>query len=80
MIKNHHLTDLKAREDFETSIIYLAETISMMDNIGIGADCLAYKIYGEIFDNLGVSEDDIQPLLTEYHVGLWKAEKLLNMK
>ena len=79
IIKNHHLADLKAREDFETSIVYLAETVSMMDEIGIGADGLAYKMYEEIFDNLAVSKDYIQQLMTEYRVGLWKAERLLNV-
>ena len=77
MINNHHLNDASAREDVETCIVYLADTISRMVGIGVGSDGLAYKFYEDIFDNLGVSEADIQHFMAEFQMSLNKAERLL---
>ncbi|BBO68100.1 HDIG domain protein [Desulfosarcina alkanivorans] len=67
-IRNHHLSDPGAREDLETVIIYLIDTVSRMAHTGIGADGLAYRVYDEIFGRLGVSEADVKDLLTEFHL------------
>lgn len=77
MISNHHLNKADARKDVETSIVYLADTIARMVGIGVGADGLAYKFYDDIFDSLGVSEEDIQNFMIEFKLSLNKAERLL---
>ena len=77
MIRNHHLNEAAARSDVETAIVYLADTISRMVGIGIGADGLAYKVYEDIFDNLGISENELQRIISEFHSYLNKAERLL---
>ena len=77
MISNHHLNEEAARKDVETSIVYLADTVSRMVGIGIGADGLAYKVYEDIFDNLGVSEEDVQQIVADFKVSLNKADRLL---
>jgi HD-like signal output (HDOD) protein len=77
MISNHHLNEKTARDDVETSIVYLADTISRMVGIGIGADGLAYKVYEDIFDKLGVSEEDVQQIMADFKVSLNMAGRLL---
>ena len=77
MIRNHHLNEAAARSDVETAIVYLADTVSRMVGIGIGADGLAYKVYQDIFDNLGVSEKELQRIISDFHLYLNKAERLL---
>lgn len=77
LIANHHLTDPEAREDLETSVVYLADTVSRMALAGIGADGLAYKVYDAVFDSFGVTETDIRYLAGEYQANLQFAERLL---
>lgn len=78
LIRNHHLGDPDAREDLETVIIYLVDTVSRMANAGIGADGLAYRVYDEIFGRIGVSETDVKELVTEFQLHLNIAERLFH--
>jgi HD-like signal output (HDOD) protein len=78
MIANHHLNSEASKQNVETSIIYLTDTISRMVGIGIGADGLAYKMYDVVFDNLGVSRQDIEHIMGEIKIGLYRAERLLH--
>ncbi len=77
LIGNHHLSDPASRSDFEAVIVYLADTVSQMALAGIGADNLAYRVYGEVFGDLGVCQDDLQRLSAEFHANLHVAERLL---
>ena len=46
LIHDHHLGDTKAGEGLETVNFYLVVKVSRMANAGIGADSLAYRVYG----------------------------------
>ncbi len=76
LIRNHHLGDRDAREDLETIIIYMADTVSRMTDAGIGTDGLAYRIYDDIFGRLGLSETDIEALMTTFRLNLSIAKKM----
>lgn len=78
LIRNHHLGDPDAREDLETVIIYLVDTVSRMADAGIGADGLAYRVYDEIFGRLGLSESDLKELVTEFRLHMNSAERLFH--
>ncbi|WP_394707955.1 hypothetical protein [uncultured Desulfosarcina sp.] len=58
--------------------IYVVDTVSRMAHAGVGADCLAYRVYDEIFGRLGVSETDVKELMTEFNLKLNIAEKLFH--
>ncbi|NNF98867.1 MAG: HDOD domain-containing protein [Desulfobacteraceae bacterium] len=80
IIKNHHMTQEGARLDQDTSIVYLADIVSMMVGSGIGVDGLAYKFYEEIFTEMSVTEFELQNLLVEYHTHYKKADTLLTIQ
>ena len=70
LIRHHHLGDPEARQNLETAIVYLVDTISRMAKAGIGADGLAYRVYDDIFGLLGVSQADIKEMtaaFTQHH-------------
>jgi HD-like signal output (HDOD) protein len=78
IIRNHHLGDPDARADLETIIIYLVDTVSRMAEAGIGADGLAYRVYDEIFGRLGLSESDVDELMTTFLLNLNIAKRLFH--
>jgi HD-like signal output (HDOD) protein len=75
-IRNHHLGDPDAREDLETIIIKLVDTVSRRTAAAIGTDGMAYRIYNDIFGRLGLSETDIQALMTTFRLHLSIANRL----
>ena len=77
MIKNHHLTDKETRKDVDTAVVYLADTVSSLAGNGIGADALSYQLHGEVLEDLGISQDDLQDLMIDYLVCQKQAESLL---
>lgn len=79
IISKHHLSDTEARKDRETSIVYLADTVSLMAGIGIGADGLAYKFYDEVFSVLNISESELHAMMVEYHSNQARARAMLEV-
>jgi len=65
IIKNHHLTDTVAREDMQTAIVYMADSICMMMGINAGVDAKSYTFYEEITAYLKLSEENINSLIVE---------------
>jgi putative nucleotidyltransferase with HDIG domain len=77
IIQNHHLSDMQAREDMETCIVYLSDIICMMMGIGGGADGLAYRFHDEVIKKLGFSEKDIQETIADFGENMAKVEDLI---
>ncbi|MDY6949956.1 MAG: HDOD domain-containing protein [Thermodesulfobacteriota bacterium] len=78
IIRNHHLSAETAEYDFETSIVYLADTLCMMMGIGVGSDGLAYRFHREVADRLKLSERDFQEIIAEFGGELQDVENLIN--
>jgi hypothetical protein len=77
IISNHHMSDPKAHEDIETSIVYLADTICMMMGIGGGSDGLAYRFHQDVLDKLGVTPSDLQEIIMRFGENMQKVEELI---
>ena len=78
IIRNHHLSEKPTDSDFETSIVYLADTICMMMGIGVGSDGLAYRFYPDVLNSLGFSETDFQQIMVNFSVKFQEVEDMIN--
>jgi putative nucleotidyltransferase with HDIG domain len=79
IIRHHHLSTESAREDLETSLVYLADIICMMMGVCTGADGLSYRFYGDVLKRLGLSEKDLQGVIAEMAENQQKIENLINL-
>ena len=79
MIRHHHLTNESARQDPETTLIYLADIICMMMGICSGTDGLSYRFYGDVLKRINLSEKDIQGIIAETSGNQQKIEHLLKL-
>jgi putative nucleotidyltransferase with HDIG domain len=78
LIRNHHLSEESSRSDFETCIVFLADTICMMMGIGGGSDGLAYKFHRGVVESLNFSEKDIQEVMAGFGEKFQQVEELVN--
>jgi putative nucleotidyltransferase with HDIG domain len=65
IIRNHHLADESAREDLDTTLVYLADIICMLMGVGTGVDGLAYHSYSSVLKRLGINGQDVQTIIAE---------------
>ena len=79
IIRHHHLTDESARQDLETTLIYLADIICMMMGICSGTDGLSYRFYSDVLKRINVSEKDLQAIIAETSENQQKIEHLLKL-
>jgi len=79
IIRHHHLSDESARQDFETALVYLADIICMMMGICTGADGLSYRFYGDVLNQMSLSENDLQGIIAEAGKNQQQVEMLLNL-
>ena len=79
MIRHHHLTNESARQDPETTLIYLADIICMMMGICTGTDGLSYRFYGDVLKRINLSEKDLQGIIAETSGNQQKIEHLLKL-
>ena len=79
MIGHHHLSDESARQDLETSLVYLADMICMMMGVSTGVDGLSYRFYSEVLKRLALSEKDFQGIMAATAERQQKIEHLLNL-
>ena len=79
MIRHHHLTNESARQDPETTLIYLADIICMMMGICTGTDGLSYRFYGDVLKRINLSEKDLQGIIAETSENQQKIEHLLKL-
>ena len=79
IIRNHHLSDESARDDLETALIYLADSICMMMRIGAGVDALAYKFHSDVLTRTNLTADDLQAVMVNIRENRSRIEKVLNI-
>ncbi len=79
IIRHHHLTDESARQDLETTLIYLADIICMMMGICTGTDGLSYRFYSDVLERINVSEKDLQGIIAETSENQEKIDCLLKL-
>ena len=79
IIRHHHLSSESAREDLETSLVYLADIICMMMGVCTGADGLSYRFYSDVLKRLELSEKDLQGVIAEMGENQQKIENLINL-
>jgi putative nucleotidyltransferase with HDIG domain len=65
MIQHHHLSDPVARDDRETSLVYLADMVCMMMGRSSGVDGLAYRFYSDVLNRMRLTGEDLQGIMAE---------------
>ena len=78
IIRHHHLSDESARQDLETSLVYLADIICMMMGVCTGADGLSYRFYGDVLNRLNLSDKDLQGIIAQAGKKQQQVQMLLN--
>ena len=78
IIRHHHLSDESARQDLDTSLVYLADIICMMIGVCTGADGLSYRFYSDVLNRLNLSEKDLQGIIADAGKNLQQVEMMLN--
>lgn len=79
VIHQHHLSEEPAKNIQETTIVYLSDIICMMMGIGVGSDGLAYNFHKEAFEQLGLSDQDIQKIILNFAEKIEKVEALISL-
>jgi putative nucleotidyltransferase with HDIG domain len=79
IIGHHHLSDESARQDLETSLVYLADIVCMMMGVCTGIDGLAYRFYSDVLKRLALSEKDLQGIIAGSAENQQKIEHLLTL-
>jgi HD-like signal output (HDOD) protein len=79
IIRHHHLSEESARQDLETELVYLADIICMMMGVCTGADGLSYRFYGNVLNQLSLSENDLQGIIAEVSKNQQQVEVLLDL-
>jgi len=79
IIRHHHLSNESAREDLDTSLVYLADIICMMMGICTGADGLCYRFYSDVLKRLGLTEKELQAIIAETSENQENIDYLLNL-
>ena len=79
IIRNHHHPEKSLKNNFETSIVHLADIICMMVGVGLGADGLAYRFDNSILESLEFTENDIQEIMAGFGEKLEDVEELVGI-
>lgn len=79
IIRNHHLPQESSISEFESSIVYMADTICMMMGIGGGSDGLAYRFHRKAVERLGLTEKDFQRIIAGFGEKLPQVEAMMNV-
>ncbi|MBT8373081.1 MAG: HDOD domain-containing protein [Deltaproteobacteria bacterium] len=80
IIRHHHLSDESARQDLETSLVYLADMICMMMGVCTGADGLSYRFYSDVLKRLDMTEKNLYGIIAETGTNQQLIEHLLNLE
>jgi putative nucleotidyltransferase with HDIG domain len=79
IIRHHHLADESARQDLETTLVYLADIACMLMGICTGTDGLSYRFYSDVLKRIHVSEKELQEIIAQATVNREKVEYLLKL-
>jgi putative nucleotidyltransferase with HDIG domain len=79
IIRHHHLSDESARQDLDTSMVYLADIVCMMMGVCTGADGLSYRFYSDVLKRMALTEKDLQGIIAETGKNQQQIEQLLSL-
>jgi putative nucleotidyltransferase with HDIG domain len=65
IIRNHHLLQDSRNVDLETQLVHLSDLMCLMMGVGTGADGLAYRFYGKVLDQIGVTDHIVEDTMLE---------------
>jgi putative nucleotidyltransferase with HDIG domain len=78
-VRCHHQPDLAASENDLVGMTYLADVISLMMGIGVGADGLCYKARDEVMTAFNLKEKNIEMCMVQLWGELGRVEGLLSV-
>ncbi|MBW1729241.1 MAG: hypothetical protein JRJ62_17120 [Deltaproteobacteria bacterium] len=65
--------------EFESAIVYMADTICMMMGIGVGSDGLAYRFHREVVESLELTETEFQKMVAGFVEKIEQVEAMINV-
>jgi putative nucleotidyltransferase with HDIG domain len=79
IIRHHHRPQESSICEFESSIVYMADTICMMMGIGVGSDGLAYRFHRKVVESLELTERDFEKIIAGFAETVKQFEAMMNI-
>jgi len=79
IIRHHHRPQEASISEFESAIVYMADTICMMMGIGVGSDGLAYRFHREVVESLELTESEFQKIIAGFVEKVKQLEAMMNI-
>ena len=79
IIRHHHRPQETSMSEFESAIVYMADTICMMMGIGGGSDGLAYRFHYEVVESLELTETEFQKMVAGFVEKIGQVEAMINV-
>ncbi|MGD9245938.1 MAG: HDOD domain-containing protein [Desulfobacterales bacterium] len=79
IIRHHHRPQETSMSEFESAIVYMADTICMMMGIGVGSDGLAYRFHREVVESLELTETEFQKMVAGFVEKIGEIEAMINV-
>jgi len=79
IIRHHHRPQEASISEFESAIVYMADTICMMMGIGVGSDGLAYRFHREVVQNLELTENEFQKIIAGFVEKIKQLETMIDI-
>jgi putative nucleotidyltransferase with HDIG domain len=79
IIRHHHRPQESSISEFESCIVYMADTICMMMGIGVGSDGLAYRFHRNVVERLELTERDFQKIIAGFVEKLNQLETMITI-
>jgi putative nucleotidyltransferase with HDIG domain len=79
IIRHHHRPQECSISEFESSIVYMADTICMMMGIGVGSDGLAYRFHRKVVESLELTEIEFQKMVAGFVEKIGQVEAMINV-
>lgn len=79
IIRNHHQPQKSSISEFESSIVYMADTLCMMMGIGVGSDGLSYRFHQEVVERLELTERNFQEIMAGFGEKFQEVEAMIRI-
>jgi putative nucleotidyltransferase with HDIG domain len=79
IIRHLHRPQETSMSEFESAIVYMADTICMMMGIGVGSDGLAYWFHREVVESLELTERDFEKIIAGFAEKVKQREAMMNI-
>jgi len=79
IIRHHHRPQETSMSEFESAIVYMADTICMMMGIGVGSDGLAYRFHREVVESLELTESEFQKIVAGFVEKIKQLETMIDI-